>query len=70
MHKDAVIKRGEQDLVYVVIDGAAQLRPVRLGEAVGTRFEVLEGLSEGDQVVTRGNERLRPNDPVRIDAAQ
>ena len=70
VHKDAVIKRGEQDLVYVVVDGTAQLRPVRLGEAVGTRFEVLEGLADGDQVVTRGNERLRPNDPVRIDAAQ
>jgi RND family efflux transporter MFP subunit len=70
VHKDAVIKRGEQDLVYVVVDGTAQLRPVRLGEAVGTRFEALEGLADGDQVVTRDNERLRPNDPVRIDAAQ
>jgi acyl dehydratase len=70
VHKDAVIKRGEQDLVYVVVDGTAQLRPVRLGEAVGTRFEVLEGLADGDQVVTRGNERLRPNDPVRIDTTQ
>ncbi|MDX1594953.1 MAG: efflux RND transporter periplasmic adaptor subunit [Gammaproteobacteria bacterium] len=66
VHKDAVVKRGEQDLVYVVVDGKAEPRTVRLGEAVGARFEVLEGLQEGEQVVTRGNERLRPGDTVRI----
>jgi len=70
VHKDAVTKQGGQDLVFLVIDGRAQPRPVQLGEAVGDRFEVLGGLIEDDLVVTRGNERLRPNDPVRVNTSQ
>jgi len=70
VHKDAVTKQGDQNLVFLVIDGRAQPRPVQLGEAVGDRFEVLGGLIEGDLVVTRGNERLRPNDPVRVNTSQ
>lgn len=62
--KDAVLRKGEQALVYVVEEGAAQIRPVQLGEAVGSRFQVLDGLSPGDVVVVRGNERLRPGQPV------
>jgi len=62
--KDAVLRRGEQALVYVVEEGAAQIRPVQLGEAVGSRFQVLDGLAPGDVVVVRGNERLRPGQQV------
>lgn len=62
--KDAVINRGGQPIVFVVTDGKAELRPVRLGEAVGSQFEVVEGLSPGDLVVVRGNERLRPGQAV------
>ena len=62
--KDAVLRRGEQALVYVVTEGAAQPRPVQLGEAVGDRFRVTEGLAPGDVVVVRGNERLRPGQAV------
>jgi len=64
VHKDAVLKREGISLVYVVEDGAAQVRPVELGEAVGDRFEVRSGLEAGEIVVTRGNERLRPGQPV------
>jgi RND family efflux transporter MFP subunit len=62
--KDAVIRRGEQALVYLVKDGTAQPRPIQLGEAVGNRFQVLDGLNPGDVVVIRGNERLRPGQSV------
>ena len=67
VHKDAVIKRGQQSIVYVVQEGNAELRPIRLGEAVGSRLEVLDGLNDGDVVVVRGNERLRPGDKVTVD---
>ncbi|MDJ0951949.1 MAG: efflux RND transporter periplasmic adaptor subunit [Alphaproteobacteria bacterium] len=67
VHKDAIIKRGGQSIVYVVQNGSAELRPIRLGEAVGSRLEVLDGLGDGDVVVVRGNERLRPGDKVTID---
>ena len=69
VHKDAVNRRGNKSLVYVVQSGVAKLRPVELGRALGTRFEVIKGLQAGELVVVRGNERLRPDDKVRIDAA-
>ena len=62
--KDAVIRKGAQAMVYLVKDGTAQPRPVQLGEAVGNRFQVLQGLAPGDVVVVRGNERLRPGQNV------
>lgn len=67
VHKDAVIKRGPEAIVYVAAEGTAELRPVRLGDAVGSRLEVLGGLAEGDLVVVRGNERLRPGDSIVIE---
>ena len=65
VHKDAIIVRQGNNLVYVVDEAeTAQIRPVRLGEAVGGRFEVKDGLKPGDVVVIRGNERLRPGQKV------
>jgi len=64
VHKDAIVKRGGASLVYVVADGAAQIRPVALGDAVGNRFQVLSGLKPGELVVIRGNERLTPGQKV------
>ena len=65
VHKDAVINRRGKQIVYVVQEGKAAMRPVQLGEAVGARMEVLRGLAQGDLVVVRGNERLRPGQDVR-----
>ncbi len=64
VHKDAVLRRPEGAVVFRVEDGLAQPRPVRLGEAVGARLRVIEGLAPGDLVVVRGNERLRPGQAV------
>lgn len=65
VHKDAIMPRGEQNTVFVVNeDRTVAPRPVQLGEAVGTRFVVLDGLAPGDLVVIRGNERLQPGQAV------
>lgn len=66
VHKDAVLPSPSGHLVFVVEDGTAEPRPIEIGEAVGNRFEVLEGLSPGELVVIRGNERLRPGQAVTI----
>ncbi len=62
--KDALVQARGGWMVFVVEDGTAQPRTVEVGMAVGDRFEVVSGLSEGDVVVTRGNERLRPGQEV------
>jgi len=65
VHKDAILARGNQNMVVLVgEDLTVSMVPVELGEAVGERFEVLGGINEGDIVVVRGNERLRPGQTV------
>ena len=64
--KDAVVNVGQKHLVYVVREGAAQPLPVELGNASDSMIEVKGLLEPGMLVVTRGNERLRPGQPVQI----
>lgn len=65
VHKDAILNRPNGSVVFVVEEDQAVMRPVSLGESVGSRFAVTDGLVPGDLVVVRGNERLRPGQPVR-----
>ena len=64
--KDAVVNMGQQHLVYVVREGVAQPLPVQLGNTSDSMIEVKGSIEAGMQVVTRGNERLRPGQPVKI----
>lgn len=71
VHKDAILDRGGQRVVVVVIDNVAEFQSITLGNAIGSRFEIVDGLSVGDVVVVRGNERVRPGqslDPGTPDA--
>lgn len=69
VHKDAILNQPNGSVVFVVEEGQAMMRPIRLGESVGSRFAVIEGLAPGDLVVVRGNERLRPGQLVRHNGA-
>lgn len=64
VHKDAIVARGGRNFVFVINNGTAEKRFVRLGRAAGMRFEVLDGLRPGEIVAVKGNERLRPGQPV------
>jgi RND family efflux transporter MFP subunit len=64
--KDAVVNVGQKHLLFVVRDGVAQPLPVQLGDASDGMIEVRGSVEPGMQVVTRGNERLRPGQPVQI----
>ena len=73
--KDALVLGGPAPMVHVVVPGAdgapATTRPipVRTGAAVGGRIAVEGDLSAGDLVVTRGNERIRPGQPIVVTPA-
>ena len=71
VHKDAVTQRRGKKVVFVADEEqkTVAMRPVDLGDAFGTRFEVLKGLQPGDKVVIKGNERLRPNQPIQVQSA-
>jgi len=60
--EEAVFKQGEKSAVYVAEldnDPKAVEREVQLGRRIKGEIEVLEGLSQGEQVVTHGVHRLR-----------
>ena len=66
VHKDAIVRQASGEIVYIVEDDKAKATPVETGRSVGTRLEVNNGLSVGDVVVIRGNERLRPGQSVKV----
>ncbi len=65
--RDAVINVFGNDVVYAVIDNKAKMIPVKVVGFKGLDAGVdAQGLQEGAQVVTKGHERLRDDQPVSI----
>jgi len=63
-------KQGPDELLrkaFVVADGGvASKRIVRVGTRTGSRYEVLDGLAEGEQIVVRGQHQLKDGQVVEI----
>ena len=81
--KDAVVLGGQTPVVYVVDpvpatpgaaaagmapSGMARPVPVEMGLEDNNWIVVVGDVRPGQQVITEGNERLRPNMPVRVAA--
>ncbi|NIP38461.1 MAG: efflux RND transporter periplasmic adaptor subunit [Candidatus Dadabacteria bacterium] len=64
--KDAIVEFNKNKMVYVVNNGSVQPVPVSPGFAFKDMIQVDGNLSKGQQVVIRGNERLRPNQAVKV----
>ena len=62
----ALVREGQLQGVYVVADGRAQLRWVRLGQARGDQYEILAGLDSGQQVINPPPANLRDGLPVEV----
>jgi membrane fusion protein (multidrug efflux system) len=56
--------------VFVVEQGRAVPRRVKLGQRLGAEIVVTEGLEAGAQVIVEGIQRVRPNAPVQASPAQ
>ncbi len=67
--KDALVQARGGWTAFVNEGGKASPRAVTIGAAIGENFEVLSGLARGDEVVVRGNERLRPGQDIAPIAA-
>jgi membrane fusion protein, multidrug efflux system len=61
-----VIAQAAETYVYVVEDGTAHRRAVATGQRQDGRIAILEGVAEGEQVVTRGTQRLRDGAAVKV----
>ena len=65
--RDAILDpNGSSGRVYVVKDGKAEERKVRLGFTNVQSAEVLSGLEVGDEVVTSGQGQIQPGDKVNV----
>ena len=56
---------GEDGFVWLVRDGRAVRRPVRMGQLLSRGVEVIQGLEPGDLVIFAGREGLREGMPVK-----
>lgn len=64
--KDAIVTAGENRLIFVVADGKAAAIPVNILGYYDGDVAVVGDLKPGEQVVIRGNERLRPGQAVTV----
>ena len=64
--KDAIVTAGANRHVVTVVDGRAMPVGVKVAGYYGSNVAVEGNLKPGDQVVIRGNERLRPGQAVMI----
>ncbi|MDR7455247.1 MAG: efflux RND transporter periplasmic adaptor subunit, partial [Armatimonadota bacterium] len=63
---DAITRRGEAVVVFVVKDGVVEERPVTIGYVAGGRSEIVAGLRPGEAIVTAGQQGLRDGMPVTV----
>jgi RND family efflux transporter MFP subunit len=63
--KDAIVRNGKKTNAFVVDGDTIRVAEVQLGRSIKKYFRVLKGLKVGEQVVVRGNERVRPGQKVR-----
>lgn len=55
----AVLRRGGQQLVFIAANGQAELRAIKAGRTTVDQVEIIDGLSEGEQIVIDGQFALR-----------
>ena len=64
--ESSLVPRQGRQYVYVVDEGRAREREVKLGTRLPGHVEVVNGLDAGEEIVTQGVQRLRDGLPVRM----
>jgi membrane fusion protein (multidrug efflux system) len=64
--KDAVLTEDAQHSVFVVADGRARRRPIRVGYSDADHYEVIDGLAAGEELVVTGQTSLRDDSKVEV----
>lgn len=63
--EQALISQPKTQLVFKVVEGAAQMVPVQTGMRKKGWVEVTSGLAVGDLVITGGHQKIGPGSPVQ-----
>jgi len=65
--RDALIRQSGQDILFLAEEGTAKMIPVTIQGYRGLQVAVDgEGLTDGQQVVVKGNERIRDGQAIRL----
>ena len=64
--ESALVPRQGRQYVFVVDEGRAIEREVKLGSRMPGQVEIIAGLDAGEEIVTQGVQRLRDGLPVRM----
>lgn len=62
----AIISQGEEQFVYVAVDGEVERRPVQLGIIEGWQIQVAKGLEAGERVVIEGHREVEDGQQINI----
>ncbi len=62
----AILARDDAHVVFVVEDGKAVKRPVRLGIRQGRTVQVVDGLQPGEKLITMGQRQVEDGQPVDV----
>ena len=57
---------GQRTVFVLNADNTVSVRTVETGRHMGTKYEILSGLEEGEQVLTGGHSNLRSGDKVEV----
>ena len=68
--RQALRRQGEQDVVFVVSNGHAERRAIKVGMADGEIVQVASGVTAGESVIIMGPEDLADGDKVRVEAGE
>ncbi|MBI4228624.1 MAG: multidrug transporter, partial [Deltaproteobacteria bacterium] len=60
------VEQNKSNFVYVVNGGSAEPVQVTTGIAIKDLVQIIGPVEKGQLIVIRGNERLKPNQPVKI----
>jgi len=61
----ALVRRGQLEILFVAVEGHAQMRLVRIGKQTPQGYEILSGLTAGETVVVEAAEGLRDGQPLQ-----
>jgi len=64
--KYAIVLEGGSKAIFIVQENQAVRRPVVTGIEQEQYVEILEGVSEGEQVIVKGQELVKDRSPVRV----
>lgn len=64
--EEAILKTANGDFLYVVQDGIAKLKPIKLGSLLQSGVVVKSGLKTGDKIIVSNIAKVRPDTKVQV----